>query len=594
MSESFKDDTMDNSKDGNGIGRRQLLASTLAGTAALAGLTATRSAPSAAAQTSADNSRWDQEADVICVGSGAAACAAAVTARHAGAKVVVLEKMPLLGGTTGKSGGVTWIPNNPFLQEQGIEDSKADCLKYLARYAYPQQYTPNSPTLGLREPDYKLLEAFYDNGAATIDFLQSNDIVQFRQFRMWQVDTLPPDYADHLPENKVPRGRSLEPAKGAGSSEGGGSLASTMAEWLEDRDVPLLTDHRVTGLVMEDGKVIGVEADHFGETRRFRARKGVVFGSGGYAHNTDLISLHQTALYGTCSMPGSTGDFVDIGNSAGARMGALHMAWRTQVLFEEALANRAVGFGAFVLPGDSMVVVNRYGRRITNEKRNYNDRTRTHFYYDPTREEYPNQLQFMVFDQRSLDAFGGAFPFPSDPRGSRYLIRGDDWEDLTRNIAARLEKLADQSGGFTLDDAFSRQLKGTVDSFNGYAREGVDPDFNRGKYQYDSDWHKLFSARREGTEYPVNPMPSLVMHPFTDKGPYYAFILAAGALDTCGGPVINEHAQVLAVDGQPIPGLYGAGNCISSPTRQAYAGAGGTIGPALTFGHIAGRHVVKA
>ncbi|GAB3287511.1 FAD-dependent oxidoreductase [Parahaliea aestuarii] len=573
-------------KHQTGIGRRQLL--TGAGAAAVLGVSARPAHPAM------DSIHWEREVDVICVGSGAAACSAATVASHAGASVLILEKLPMLGGTTAKSGGVTWIPNNPILRAQGIDDDKLDCLRYLARYAYPQQYTPNSPTLGLRESDYRLLEAFYDNGTKAIEFLQDNDIVKFQQFRMWHVDKVPPDYADHLPENKVPRGRCIEPASGAGASAGGGSLAVTLANWLKSQGVPMLTEHPVTRLIMAADRVVGVEVLHEGNTLNFKARKGVVFGTGGYAHNTDLVSLHQTALYGSCALPGSTGDFIGMAGAVGAQMGALHMAWRTQVLFEEALRDRELGLGAFVLPGDSMIVVNRYGRRVTNEKRNYNDRTRTHFYYDPTREEYPNQLQFMVFDHRSLDAFGGNFPLPSSPAGSRYLIKGDTWDELTANIAARLAGVADQSGGFTLDPIFRDALQDSVERFNGYARKGMDTEFQRGKHQYDSDWHELFSSHRKDTEYPVNPMPSLVMHPFSEQGPYYAFILAAGALDTCGGPVINEHAQVLAADGSPIPGLYGAGNCISSPTRQAYAGAGGTIGPALTFGHIAGRHVMQS
>ncbi len=576
-------------KPSTGIGRRQLLIS--AGVAA--GASAAASLPGTVLA-AGDAMHWDRETDVICVGSGAAACSAAVAARKSGAEVLVLEKLPITGGTTGKSGGVCWIPNHPLLRARGIEDRKEDCLKYLARYAYPQQYTPDSPTLGLSGPDYQLLEAFYDNGSKMIEFMQDNGVVQFREFKMWGVDIYPPDYADHLPENKVPRGRTLEPAVGAGSTEGGGSLAVTLAQWLESNGVPLLTDHRVTGLVKDGERVVGVTVDSLGETLHIKARKGVVFGSGGYAHNTELIDLHQPALYGSCALPGSTGDFIGIAGAAGASMGPLDIAWRTQVQFEEALVSRVRGLCCFVLPGDSMIVVNKYGHRVTNEKRNYNDRTRTHFYWDPTKEEYTNQLQFMVFDQRSLDAFGGAYPFPLDPRESTSLATGETWDELAADIGTRLAKVAQHSGGAKLSGDFAAQLKTTVARFNGYAKSGVDEEYGRGAHDYDADWHKLFSARREGTSYPENPYPSLVMHPFADKGPYYAIILAAGALDTCGGPRINHNAQVLDTQGKPIPGLYGAGNCIASPMRQAYAGAGGTIGPALTFGYIAGRHVTGA
>jgi 3-oxosteroid 1-dehydrogenase len=564
-----------------GIGRRDLLTGAGLAVAAAAMPRATRAA-------ALESESWDYETDVVCVGSGAAACGAAVTAVSQGAKVVVVEKMPLLGGTTAKSGGVTWIANNPILRAHGVEDRRDDCLRYLARYAYPQSYTPASPTLGLPDLQYRLLEAFYDNGSRMVEHMQKIGAVKFKEFRLFQVDRPAPDYADHLPENKVPAGRALEPAVGSGSSAGGSSLAVHLEEWLRAHDVPLLTEHRVTRVLKDGGRAIGVEAMNGNKRVRIRARRGVVFGTGGYAHNPELIGLHQTALYGSCAAPGATGDFIPIAAEAGARMGSLHTAWRTQVVLDEALENRVLGLAAFVLPGDSMIVVNKYGARVVNEKRDYNDRTMTHFVFDPTRAEYPNHLQYMIFDERSLDAFGGAFPIPLDKRESRHLIEGATLDQLAANIGERLATIAPRTGGEKLAPEFTQAMKASVERFGEYAEKGRDPEFDRGRHAYDREWHLLFSARREGTKYPVNALPNITMHPIAKTGPYYAFILAAGALDTNGGPLINEKAQVLAHDGEPIPGLYGAGNCIASPARAAYFGAGATIGLALTFGYIAG------
>lgn len=268
-------------------------------------------------------------------------------------------------------------------------------------------------------------------------------------------------------------------------------------------------------------------------------------------------------------------------------MGNLSTAWRSQVVLEEALSSRMLGRCADYLPGDSMLVLNKYGKRCLNEKRDYNDRTNAHFVYDPTREEYPNQLMLMIFDERSRDSFAGSYPFTVDKREMPGLIEGASLDQLFEGIEQHLADVADRTGGVRLADDFRQQALASIKRFNGYARLGKDPDFERGLHNYDREWHLLFSARRDGTDYPPNPMPNITMHPMAEKGPFYCLILAAGALDTNGGPLIDHRARVLDHLMQPIPGLYGAGNCIASPSRDAYYGAGCTIGLALTYGYIA-------
>ncbi|MEO0033312.1 MAG: hypothetical protein RIS94_3070, partial [Pseudomonadota bacterium] len=356
------------------IDRRRVLAG--AGVAAAAAATG---GLATGAQAQAAEPGWDHETDVLCVGSGAAAGSAAATAVSQGARVMILEKMPILGGTTAKSGGVAWIFNNFILKQQGIEDKKEDALKYAVRYGFPRQYNPESPTLGLDETRYRTVEAFYDHGSDAIDHLRSIDAVQFKQFRMFQVDQPAPDYADHLPENKVPTGRTLEPSVGSGSGSGGGSIARQLIDFVKAKNVPVLLNTRVTKILKDGtGRVIGVEAVQKGKTLRVRATKGVVFGTGGYAHNVELCNVHQPYIYGACALPGSTGDFIALAGEAGAKMGTLGYAWRSQVVLGEALTSRAVGWGTFVLPGDSMILVNKYGKRCVNEKRDYNDRTQAH------------------------------------------------------------------------------------------------------------------------------------------------------------------------------------------------------------------------
>ena len=534
---------------------------------------------------------WTHESDIVCVGGGASGCTAAVTAVSKGNQVILLERAATLGGTSRKSGGVAWIPNNQQMREQGIEDRKEDCMRYMCRYAFPHRYTSGRPMLGLDVREYRLLEAFYDSGSEMIQHLADVGAVRFGTFVVG--GQAAPDYADHLPENKAPTGRALAPkdAQGntlAGILENGGQIIDACGDWLLRKGATILTQHRATRLIREDGRVIGIEAISAGRALRIRARKAVIFATGGFAHNAELIEQHQRMLYGSCAVAEATGDFVDIATEAGARLGQMGSAWRTQVVLEEALRSRVMNIGVFFVPSDSMILVNKHGVRCVNEKRNYNDRTRAHFAYDPVAEDYPNQLLFMIFDARTRDAFGGQYPIP-DPaqQDPAYLVQGADLAALAESLRQRLGSLAERTGGVKLAAGFAAKLAETVRRFNEFARTGRDLDFDRGLHAYDREWQGYFSVMREGSRQQRNNMPNATMYPLADQGPYYAVILAPGALDTNSGPMINDKAQVLGPGDHPIAGLYAAGNCVASPTRDAYFGAGGTLGPGMTFAYIA-------
>jgi hypothetical protein len=197
----------------------------------------------------------------------------------------------------------------------------------------------------------------------------------------------------------------------------------------------------------------------------------------------------------------------------------------------------------------------------------------------------------MVFDQRTRDRFAGAYPIPGSSEQPDWLIKAATPEELQAKLSERLASLAPKVGEFTVTENFSSELKDEISRFNGFAKTGVDLDFNRGGTSFDlAVLTMAWSLVTTPPQSRDNGAPNPTLYPIAETGPYYAIIMARGALDTNGGPVINENAQVCDANGEPIPGLYGAGNCIAAPTREAYVGAGGTIGPALAFAYIAANH----
>jgi len=562
-----------------GLTRRQVLTGAGAAAAGVISLSSCRGA----------GFDWHHDTDILVVGSGVGGATAALTAHANGDAVTMIEKANFLGGTSLKSAGVLWVPNNFTLKERGIEDRKEDCVRYQARFSYPERYDPDDAKLGLSDHELSLLEAFYDNASAAIDALRGSESLNVAEWRMFFLDRPATDYLDHVPENKVPAGRALGPLNAGGGMGGGGDLMRQLGAAVTERGIPTLLGHRAVKLIQDDtDRVIGVQADAGGKAVNIRASKAVIFATGGYVHNAEKNNSFQPMrLYGSCAMPAAEGDFIDIAAAAGARLGNIGGAWRTQIILEEALASPQLAAGVFFPSGDSAFQVNKYGVRVVNENRNYNDRTEAHGIYDSSRAEFPNQLLFMIYDERTAGAFAGVYPVPADAAGAQHVLTGQTLEELTGSIEARLDEIRSSTGGVELDPSFTTNLGETIKRFNGFAESGDDADFQRGKYAYDSEWHQVFSPMKPDSGWPANEYPSVTMHPLRDKGPYYAIILAAGALDTCGGPVIDASARVLDGHEQPIAGLYGAGNCIASPSGDAYYGAGHTLGMSMTFGYIA-------
>lgn len=522
---------------------------------------------------------FDEEFDIIIVGGGGVGLAAACFSAWLDNKVLVLEKSPELGGTTKKAAFWYWIPNNEPMRAMGLVDKKDDCLRYMARLSRPEVYDPGHPRFGMSQWEYDACAAIYDNASKATELLSAKGALEYRHCPGV------PDYWAELPEDKAPTGRVLVTKQARESmSDGGVHAVLTMTEAAKRAGVDVRTGHRVQRVIVNDaGRVIGVEADSAGgKTGRFKARKAVIFATGGFTHDADLRKNYLSApVFGGCAAVTNEGDFVHIGSAVGASLRNMNYSWMCPVVFEKAVNKDPSLIGTFSPSGDSMIYVDKNGQRVTNEKLAYNESAQAFFRWEPAKSEYPNLILIAIWDQRSQDNSAsdeyGRFIVPKGTDDS-HVIKGRTWEALVNNIKKRLKQYAGATGNLRLSPDFAKNLKKTVSRFNGFARKGVDEDFHRGERQVEL----LFNgptAQKTGK----NP----TMYPISTKGPYYAALLTGGNLDTKGGPMTNADGQVLNAVGEPIPGLYGAGNCVASASARAYWAGGATLGPFIAFAYLA-------
>ncbi|MEW2505877.1 FAD-dependent oxidoreductase [Amycolatopsis sp. NPDC047767] len=524
------------------------------------------------------------ETDVIVVGGGGGGLPTALFSKWLGNDVILLEKAPELGGTVRKAAFWYWVPNNEPMRALGIEDRFEDFLRYVARLSQPTRYDPESPTAGLTEWEVGMVRAFHESASPAAELLAERGALTYRHCP----DV--PDYWSELPEDKAPKGRVLVPADARESMSDGGARAVEQLSAAAERDgVHVYTGHRVQRLILDAGRVTGVEATTVsGDTVRVLARKGVVFATGGFTHDDQLRRDHLgVPAYPGCAAVTNEGDFVRIASPLGTQLGTMNHAWMCPVPLEK--TGRSDLVGMFSVAGDSMILVNRHGERVANEKQPYNEAARTFFRWDPATGSYPNLVLVQLWDQRSQDhsasdEYGRLIVPPGND--DEHVIKGQTLAELTAKIRERLSALAAKTGGFKLAEDFEENLPGTIDRFNGFAANGKDEDFARG----DTAIQLVFNGPVKEEPGRTNP----TMWPISDTGPYYAALVTGGTLDTKGGPRTDPDGRVLDDLGAPIPGLYGVGNCVASASGRAYWAGGATLGPIIAFAYRAARAVDRA
>jgi len=535
-----------------------------------------------------------EHVDVAVIGTGAAGLTAATVAAERGARVAVFEKADLVGGTTAWSGGQVWIPNNPHMEAVGTSDDRDQAITYIM-------------SLSRGMLDRELVEAYVDAGPEMVEFLESCTPVQFYavagmpdyhpefpggkpeggrtiecpiypfdDLGEWAERVTPSPYFSnpHITMSETPLGKAIPDPPTAAELERrqvhdergcGQALAGRLLRACLDRGVEPRTGSAARELITEGGAVTGVIVDTPDGAVEVRTSGGVILGSGGFEWDPDLC---QAFLRGPMSHPVSietnTGDGLRMAMKAGAMLANMREAWWIPVAsvpIEENPMGRVLINGQRTLPHS--IMVNKRGRRFTNEAANYNAFGGAFHVEDVSRFEYANLPCWLVFDGNYADKYGFRVASGVEGKGvPAWVPRGDTPAALAEEIGADPKGLTD-----------------TIDRWNAQCADASDPDFGRGDSAFDRWW---------GDPY-LKGKPEATLGPL-DAGPYYAVEIHSGCLGTKGGPKVNRHGQAIDLDGHPIDGLYVAGNAMGSPFGMTYGGPGGTLGPAMVFGYIAARH----
>jgi 3-oxosteroid 1-dehydrogenase len=549
----------------------------------------------------------DETYDFVVVGSGGGSMCAGLLLRSLDKNVLILEKTEQVGGTTSRSGGVMWIPNNPFMKRDGVEDSLEKATAYLnAVVGNPQNAPGASPQRRHR---------YLSEAPRMVEFLGSQG-VRLSRIGQW------PDYYDELPGGLAP-GRavvaelfdinelgawkpklrrsfivaplpaSLEEmmelpyyrrswqvkllmlklalrevaAKLTGKEwvAGGAALQGRMLQAALRRGVEFRTESPVGELIVEQGSVTGVVTVKDGRPWRVGARLGVLVNAGGFARNQRMRDRYApgTSVQWTMAAPGDTGEMIEEMMRHGAAIAQMEERVGCQMTLPPGAENsesKPAAQGMTASP--HVILVDQSGVRYMNEGGSYMAYCKGMLERNKTVPAVPS---WAIFDSQFMSKYmlAGTMPGSAKPQrwyDEKYLRRADSIEDLAAQIG--------------IDPA---RLKATVDKFNGFCAKLRDEEFHRGERAYD---------RWLGDPYNT---PSETLGTI-EKGPYFAVQIVPGDVGTYGGVVTDEHARVLRDDGSVIPGLYATGVSTASVMGRSYPGPGSSVGPSFTWGYIAAKH----
>ncbi|HVZ02070.1 MAG TPA: FAD-dependent oxidoreductase [Dongiaceae bacterium] len=535
-----------------------------------------------------DRADFEEEADVVIVGSGSAALTAALTAAKDGASVLVLEKSEYLGGTSAMSGAATWVPANRHMLEAGIADSPAEALTYLRATA----------PAGWRETEDELWQAFVENAPQMLDFVEENSPLRFAL--TYEADPL----ADH--QGGKSGGRTLSPKPISRRVIGryarklrrstlphiftyqelshdiqrrfvstvirmaptlirrwltdtcgqGNALMTGLLKGCIDAGCRLETGARVVRLLTDDvGAVTGAAFDQGGRSKRVRARRGLLLATGGFEWDAELFARHFPGPVDFIGSPRTNeGDGQRMAEAVGARLDHMDQA-NISYLVPTRYEGRLHGIPLQFHTVPNGILVNRHGRRFTSEYRfNLGEVLDAR---DETGQ--PKHLPVWFVTDATFFRKSGLLRWFAR-YDKRWVTTGATVEDLADRIRVPAANLA-----------------GTVARFNALAEKGVDEDFHRGETPLEKE-----RAAVSGLMSPIR------------KAPYCAIPFNRSILGTKGGARTNAAGQVLRPDGSIIPGLYCAGLTMANPIGTRAVGSGTTIGPNMTWGYICAKAMTRA